>query len=100
MVGDSNFTEFIYKVVSEVPASKVVSYSQAAIMCGKPGAARRVGQIAHYGPSELPWHRLVKADGSMASGFVPGGPINQQALLVAEGVKFSNDKVIMKDYQL
>lgn len=79
---------------------RVVSYSQVAVMCGHPGAARVVGQIAHFGPSNLPWHRLVHANGVLANGYVPGGPAYQLQLLQIEGVKCNNGKVIMKDYQL
>lgn len=100
MISGIGFSESVFEVMQTTPEGRVVSYSQVAVMCGKPGAARRVGQVAHFGPSRLPWHRLVKADGSMASGYVPGGPVNQKKQLLEEGVKFNKDKVIMKDFQL
>jgi len=96
----SHLKDQVYQIIKSVPPGKVVSYGQVAAMAGHYGAARQVGQIAHLGPSSLPWHRLVKADGSMASGFIPGGPKEQADLLSKEGIKFKNNKVVMKEHQL
>lgn len=64
-----------------------------ALVCGKPSASRQVGKIAHFGPPGLPWHRLVMKNGSLARGFVPGGPSEQERLLKKEGVIFIDDRV-------
>ncbi len=74
-----------------------MSYGQIAALCGHPGAARVVGQIAHFGPSDLPWQRVVNASGGMASGFWPDGPAGQARMLAAEGAQLHNDKVNMKE---
>jgi methylated-DNA-protein-cysteine methyltransferase-like protein len=96
----SDFAINVYKLIRTVPKGKVVSYSQVAMMCGSPGASRAVGQIAHFGNPDLPWHRLVYSSGKLANGYVPGGPKEQRVLLEKEGIKFRNDKVLMRDYQL
>jgi methylated-DNA-protein-cysteine methyltransferase related protein len=93
---DKTFANAVYSLIAQVPAGNVVSYSQVAVLCGHPGAARVVGQIAHFGPPDLPWHRLVYADGKMANGYVPGGPAQQMRRLTEEGVDFMNQKVNMK----
>lgn len=98
MTGNNIFAAEVYKVIASVPVGRVVSYSQVAVMCGHPGAARVVGQIAHFGPPDLPWHRLVHADGKMANGYVPGGAEQQMKRLREEGVQFHNEKVSMKEY--
>lgn len=98
MTGNNIFAAEVYKVIASVPVGRVVSYSQVAVMCGHPGAARVVGQIAHFGPPDLPWHRLIHANGKMANGYVPGGPAQQRQLLQEEGVQFHNEKVNMKEY--
>ena len=100
MYQSADFSSAVSVEIAKVPSGKVISYGQLAVYCGRPGAARVVGQIAHFGDPELPWHRLVHANGKMANGYVPGGPLRQRRLLEEEGVKFHNDKVIMKDYQL
>ena len=97
MKSDTSFASEVYKVIAMVPKGRVVSYSQVAVMCGHPGAARVVGQIAHFGPPDLPWHRLVNADGKMANGYVPGGPARQMKRLIEENVVFHNEKVNMKE---
>ncbi len=49
-----------------------MSYGQIAALCGNPRAAQIVGGIAHHGPEYLPWQRVVKKDGSLASGYYGG----------------------------
>jgi alkylated DNA nucleotide flippase Atl1 len=55
-----------------------------------PGAPRVAGAVLHAcdDPS-LPWHRIVRADGSLAKGR------RQQRLLEREGVPFRGEKVDM-----
>lgn len=99
-MSNQEFSAAVYKEISSVPRGKVVTYGQLALYCGHPGAARVVGQIAHFGPPDLPWHRLVHATGAMANGFVPGGPLAQKRLLEQEGVLFTGDRVMLQECQL
>ena len=94
--GDS-FKHKVYGLVGSIPYGKVMTYGQIAAICGSPRAARIVGGIAHYGDQTLPWHRVVKKDGSLAEGY-PGGVANHQKHLSAEGVEFEDNKVIMSKY--
>lgn len=68
----------IYFLMAQLPDDKVTTYGDLAAMVGCPHAARRVGDIAHGGPVELPWHRLVNSRGGLAIGF-PGGPRRSEA---------------------
>jgi alkylated DNA nucleotide flippase Atl1 len=56
-----------------------------------PGAPRMAGAALHdcQDPS-VPWHRIVRADGSLAK-----GP-RQRVLLEREGVPFRGDRVDMR----
>jgi alkylated DNA nucleotide flippase Atl1 len=56
-----------------------------------PGAPRFAGAVLSvcHDPS-VPWHRIVRADGSLAKGS------RQRGLLVAEGVPFSGARVQMR----
>ena len=90
---DQSFKDNIYSLVDRIPKGKVSTYGTLASLSGHPGASRVVGQIAHFGPSELPWHRVVRSSGQMASGFVPGGPHRQELLLAEEGIEISNHKI-------
>lgn len=84
-----SFRVSVYELMARVPAGRVVTYGDLAALAGHPHAARIVGGMAHYGPSELPWHRLVNRFGGLASGF-PGGRDVQQQLLAQEGVECIN----------
>jgi alkylated DNA nucleotide flippase Atl1 len=55
-----------------------------------PVAPRLVGQVLATIHDELPWHRVVRADGSLAKGR------RQRALLVAEGVPMRGDRVDLR----
>ena len=88
---DSEFKERVYGLIKDIPKGRVMTYGQIAALCGAPWAAWEVGQIAHYGPSDLPWHRVVNKAGGLASAFVPGGMNGQRAKLEAEGTMVSDD---------
>lgn len=85
MSGDDSFRRTIYDLMARVPAGQVTTYGDLAALAGHAHAARIVGGMAHYGPSELPWHRLVNRFGGLAAGF-PGGREVQQQLLAQDGV--------------
>jgi methylated-DNA-protein-cysteine methyltransferase related protein len=56
-----------------------------------PGAPRHAGAVLHaYEDADVPWHRIVRADGSLAKGS------RQRALLEAEGVPFRGTRVDMR----
>jgi len=86
---DASFREKIYVIMAQVPAGRVTTYGDVAGLVGHANAARIVGGVAHYGPSELPWHRLVNRFGGLAAGFHGGREVQQQ-LLEAEGVTCTN----------
>lgn len=83
-----SFYERVYAVVAQIPHGKVVSYGQIARMIGAPRCARQVGWAMRVCPDELPWQRVVKADGS-----ITGGEYAQfrRAFLEAEGIPFLPD---------
>ena len=84
-----NFYRAVYAAVRRIPAGKVATYGQIAMLAGSPRASRIVGGALHRNPEpgKTPCHR----DGSLAPGFAFGGPGAQRALLEAEGVTFLPD---------
>ena len=86
---DGSFRDKIEQLMSQVPYGKVTTYGDLAGLAGHANASRIVGGIAHYGNSDLPWHRLVNRFGGLASGF-HGGREAQQELLRQEGVACTN----------
>ena len=94
---EKSFFEQVYDIVAGIPYAKVISYGQIARLLGEPRSARKVGWAMRCCPDDLPWHRVVMADGSIA-----GGEFAQQrrALLEAEGVRFlPNARVDMQLYR-
>jgi methylated-DNA-protein-cysteine methyltransferase related protein len=82
---DHIFRDTVYALMAQVPVGKVTTYGDLAGLAGHANASRIVGGIAHAGPDELPWHRLVNRFGGLAAGFHGGREVQQQ-LLEAEGV--------------
>ena len=80
-----NLRDRVYVLMALLPSDKVTTYGDIAAMAGHPYAARQVGEIAHGGPSNLPWHRLVNSRGGLAVSF-PGGQCAQRLMLEQDGI--------------
>jgi methylated-DNA-protein-cysteine methyltransferase-like protein len=76
------FADDVRKVVSALPAGDVVTYGEVAALAGRPGAARGVGAVLSGSGGELPWWRVVNAQGRL----VPGHEREHARRLRAEGV--------------
>ena len=59
-----------------------------------PAAPRLVGRVLATTHRSLPWHRVVRADGSMAKG------AKQRQLLLKEGVPMRGDRVDLRRARL
>ena len=96
-----NFFEKVYEFVKRIPKGKVTTYGDVARAIGKPRASRQVGWALHCNPyfGEVPCHRVVFRDGSLAQNFAFGGSDVQKNMLLSEGVGFIDDKVDMKNYR-
>ncbi len=83
----------VFELVAEIERGKVASYGEIARVAGS--GARAVGKILHGNtdPDNYPCHRVVRADGSLAEGYVFGGRDIQRKLLEGEGVKFKGKRV-------
>lgn len=89
---EKGFRERIYQLMRELPKDKVTTYGDLAAMAGQPRAARIVGGIAHQGPDDLPWHRLVNKEGGLAIGY-HGGQEVQRQILEQDGITCTDYKV-------
>ncbi len=85
----------IYRAVRRIPAGRVASYGAVARAAGLPGRARLVGKALREAPDgfELPWYRVVRADGRIA--FPPGSASYERQLdrLRAEGVSVTRGRI-------
>lgn len=92
MSGDG-FRDRVYELVSQIPSGRLMTYGDIAVLCGHPSAARQVGGVAHFGPTDLPWHRVVNRLGECASGYY-GGKDGHKAALEAEGFEIKEYRVV------
>lgn len=82
----SQFSQDVYDIVAQIPKGRVMTYGQIAGLCGSPRSAIIVGQVAHWGPLDLPWQRVVNKNGGLAAGYTTGGREAHRRDLEAEGV--------------
>jgi methylated-DNA-protein-cysteine methyltransferase-like protein len=97
----SSFYSAVYEAVKRIPKGKVTNYGTIAALAGRPRSSRLVGWALHVNPdpNNIPCHRVVMRDGSLAPAFAFGGLEIQRMLLEKEGVGFTEDgKVDMVAY--
>jgi len=82
--------QVVLQRIRETPAGFVRAYGDVS-----PGAPRFAGAVlAECDDPTVPWHRIVRADGSLAKGD------RQRRLLEDEGVPFRGDRVDMRTARL
>ncbi|HET7630343.1 MAG TPA: MGMT family protein [Candidatus Saccharimonadales bacterium] len=92
-MAELSFKEQVYELVAQIPVGRVMTYGDIAVLAGHPYAARQVGGLAHFGPTDLPWHRVVNRHGGLANGYY-GGKDGHRAALEAEGVEVRNYQIV------
>jgi alkylated DNA nucleotide flippase Atl1 len=86
----SEAKERILQRVRAIPPGYVRTYGDVS-----PGAPRLAGQVlSRISAQEIPWHRVVRSDGSLAKGD------RQRRLLEAEGVPFQGQCVALSRARL
>jgi methylated-DNA-[protein]-cysteine S-methyltransferase len=62
----SSFRAKVFKIVSSIPAGKMLTYSEVAKRAGRPKAQRAVGNILakNFDP-KIPCHRVIRSDGKI-----------------------------------
>jgi len=88
----SETTLRIIKAIREIPRGRVSSYGAIAALAGLPNGARQVVRVLHSSAEKegLPWHRLLRKDGSIALPSGEGFEL-QRALLAKEGVEVTRE---------
>jgi methylated-DNA-protein-cysteine methyltransferase related protein len=89
-VNDTPRAQRVLERVSAIPPGFVRTYGDVS-----PGAPRFAGTVlSASGDADLPWHRVVRADGSLAKG------VRQRRLLEEEGIPFTGERVDMRAARL
>ncbi|MCA9398238.1 MAG: MGMT family protein [Candidatus Omnitrophica bacterium] len=91
----------IYSVIHQIPKGRVATYGQVAKLAGIPQQPRRVGYALRILPegAEVPWHRVVNAQGKISMRWELGCVDLQRVLLEKEGIIFDNDgRIILNNF--
>lgn len=94
---NSEYFKSVYSLVSAIPEGRVMTYGWIASHIGPPEGTdiyayerigpRWVGYAMRSCPDDVPWHRVVNAEGKIS--VRPGlGPHLQKSLIEDEGVVF------------
>ncbi|MEW6568477.1 MAG: MGMT family protein [Chloroflexota bacterium] len=103
----NDFRRQVYAIVRRIPSGRVMTYGGIAALIPPPSGmlwtcylrlrARWVGHAMASCPDDLPWHRVVNAQGRISPR--PGhGPQVQRILLEQEGVIFDGNGRIDLDH--
>ena len=79
--------EAVFDVVERIPPGRVSTYGAIGRLVGV--GPRRVARALSQGGGAVPWHRVVRADGSVAEPV----RVEQLGLLAAEGVPTRSGRV-------
>ena len=78
-----------------VPRGAVVTYGQVAALLGAPRSARAVGAAMRRCPDDVPWHRVVNAQGGISRRRRVAGMLTQRIRLEQEGVPLRGGRVVL-----
>ncbi|MEL7644293.1 MAG: MGMT family protein [bacterium] len=83
----------IYAIVRQIPAGKVATYGQIARIVGG-CTPRMVGYAMSATPtgSDIPWQRVINAQGKVSPHGDGFGTEMQRALLMEEGIAFDSQE--------
>lgn len=91
---DEDTHELVREVISAVPAGTVATYGDVAALAGLP-SPRMVGRVLREDGGDIPWHRIIRADGVPA----PHLRSEQLARLRAEGVLAEGQRINLARYR-
>lgn len=91
---DEQLHERVRELIASVPSGTVATYGDIAALAGAP-SPRLVGRILSEDGQDVPWHRILRANGTPA----PHLAREQLELLRAEGVLADGEKVNLRTYR-
>lgn len=89
-----DYPALVLAAVEAIPPGRVMTYGDVAEYAGI-RSARTVGKVLATDDGSVPWHRVLRADGSLAEHLYD----EQRQRLLAEGVLFTGARVRLRDYR-
>ena len=93
-MADLELAARILACVEAIPRGRVMTYGDVAEYAGA-NTPRLVGHVLRVDGGSVPWHRVLRADGS----FAPHLADEQRQLLVADGVFVGRGRVPLAKYR-
>ena len=97
-VQKQQFNVQVWEIARQIPAGKVASYGQLAAFIPPPAGmdsaayaayrARWAGAAMRECPGDVPWQRVLNAQGKISLPAGSRGALEQRRMLEAEGVEF------------
>jgi methylated-DNA-protein-cysteine methyltransferase-like protein len=97
-----SFFERTYHIVRMIPYGQVATYGQVAEIVSDRRAARTVGWAlsALCQGTDVPWHRVINAQGTVSGRMRQGAAQTQQQLLEQEGIAFdAQGRIDLQEFQ-
>jgi alkylated DNA nucleotide flippase Atl1 len=91
---DEQLHERVRELIASIPAGSVATYGDIAALAQAP-SPRLIGRILAEDGHDLPWHRVLRANGTPAPHLLH----EQLELLRAEGVLADGDRIDMRTYR-
>jgi len=89
----ARFDEAVWQIIANIPLGQVMAYGEIARAAGFPRHSRMVSKAMSRSTKKLPWHRVIRSDGSLAFPLKSEEYETQKARLMSEGVLMLNGKV-------
>jgi methylated-DNA-protein-cysteine methyltransferase related protein len=93
-VGSDDVARRILTCVESIPVGRVMTYGDVAEFVGA-RSARIVGRVLAMDDGSVPWHRVMRSNGSLAEHLYT----EQRQRLLAEGVRFRGDRVDLANFR-
>ncbi len=98
----ADYFDRVYEIVRRIPEGRVTTYGDIAATLGIRSGARLVGWalngVTLEQRNEIPCHRVVNRNGELSGRMHFETPHAMRERLEAEGVRFSGDRVNMKEH--
>jgi|SRR5882672_3423358 len=86
----ADYRKRVFQLVRRIPSGRVMTYGQIAALLGEGYTPRTVGFVMHSaGEEELPWHRVINAQGACSTVRIVLPANRQQGMLEHEGIEFN-----------
>jgi methylated-DNA-protein-cysteine methyltransferase related protein len=84
----------ILECVESIPPGRVMTYGDVAEWAGA-STPRIVGRVLAMDDGSVPWHRVLRANGTLAEHLYT----EQRQRLLSEGVRFNGDRVDLENFR-